>query len=121
MKFNCTQCGLCCSRIGRVLADVEASPFREELLKFPYKALDNGACEKYDPATKQCTVYETRPDICNVDKMKKYYKAGISKSEYYSLMEKSCLDLQRQELGSGTSDFHAELLEGGKLLAKEVG
>ena len=39
---------------------------------FPYTVKeDKKTCEKFDEKTRLCTIYNTRPDVCNVEKM--YY------------------------------------------------
>ena len=61
--FPCTNCGLCCKNIKDV----------KELKNFDR---GDGICKYLDLETNLCTIYDTRPDICNIDKMfeKKYFK-----------------------------------------------
>ncbi len=70
MKFPCTSCGLCCKKVGRLLA---SGIDNQEVKEFPYKALENGTCEMY--IDNKCSVYETRPNLCNVEYMGKKYRA----------------------------------------------
>ena len=53
--MNCTFCGACC-------AQVRGEPWLSQL---PIRA--DGSCANYDRWTKQCMIYETRPDICRND------------------------------------------------------
>ena len=80
--FPCSNCGLCCQNISTV----------KELKDFD---LGNGICKFYVTETQSCGIYETRPDICRVDKMftLKYYK-DYSKEEFYKLNAKACNEIQ---------------------------
>ncbi|SUX27617.1 Uncharacterised protein [Cedecea davisae] len=53
-SFPCVQCGLCCQRVN----------FAEET-----RALDrgDGTCRYYNAASRGCSIYNERPDICRVD------------------------------------------------------
>lgn len=53
--FPCSSCGACCRRVGAITAG---------------KALDrgDGICMHLDTDTNLCTIYETRSDICRVDR-----------------------------------------------------
>jgi len=55
IKFNCTGCGCCCSRVGKAMDNMKR-------LGFPYNAKEDGSCEMLDE-NKQCKVYENRPDV----------------------------------------------------------
>lgn len=52
--FPCVQCGLCCQRVS--LAEETRSLDRGD-----------GTCLHYDAASKGCSIYNDRPDICRVD------------------------------------------------------
>ncbi len=76
--FKCDKCGKCCKMVGQ---------------KSMYKHLDrgDGICRYFDEDTNLCSIYENRPDICNVDKMYElFYKNILSKSEYYKLNYEAC-------------------------------
>jgi len=81
-ETNCTICGLCCQHISKV----------SELKEFD---LGNGTCKYYEHTTKQCKIYDSRPDICKVDVMydKRYYKE-FSPSEYAISNASICNSLQ---------------------------
>ncbi len=74
--FQCIQCGLCCRKIDKV---PELNDFHN----------GNGICKYLN--NNKCSIYETRPDICNVEIMyqKEYYKY-MSKKEFYEENYKVC-------------------------------
>ncbi len=69
MKFACTSCSACCKRIGLVIEQAKQ-------IGFPYGVNEKGWCEKLGE-NGLCMVYETRPDMCNIEKM---YKLNFSQS-----------------------------------------
>lgn len=79
--FKCDKCGQCC----RHLANSEI-----------YKELDrgDGVCKYLDGNL--CSIYDNRPDICNVDKaFELYFKDVISKDDYLKFNREACLILKR--------------------------
>ena len=64
------------------------------------------SCKKYDPATRQCTIYDSRPDICRIDRMWEKVRAkegefkGISQGEFHVIQAHHCHRLQN-DLGLG--------------------
>lgn len=77
-QFPCYQCGACCCNVNRS---------KETLF------LDNGngVCRYYDHQTKLCTIYETRPDICRVDKQYQLnYKNKYSWAEFIEINTIAC-------------------------------
>lgn len=95
--FNCTQCGLCCLH-ARELFQGHRESFNGDVAKeFPYKFDEGGACEKFDKKTKLCTVYETRPEICNITAMFKHFPVKVDIEEYFRLNEEACKVLQQAE------------------------
>lgn len=81
MKFNCDCCGICCKNIGNI-----------PQLKF----YDNGSgqCIHLTKDNK-CSIYDKRPEICNVSIMyKKYYSNSFTKIEFYELNYKICIKLK---------------------------
>jgi Fe-S-cluster containining protein len=80
--FPCSGCGLCCQNIGHI----------EELKEFNR---GDGVCKYYDFASKLCLIYETRPDICQIDTMyQKEYFQKFTKEEFYKLNAEVCNKLQ---------------------------
>ena len=49
----------------------------------------DGACANLNEKN-QCSIYETRPDICRVDKMYKIKNLSISEKDYYIESTKMC-------------------------------
>lgn len=84
MSFPCSGCGLCCKNIQKV----------EELKDFD---LGNGICKYLDLISNDCTIYDSRPDICSIDKMfEKEYKTYFEKKEFYILNANVCNQLQEE-------------------------
>ena len=86
MKFKCTGCGLCCKSVEKALEAAKTGdkndPIVQELLSFPYSTVD-GVCEMLNE-NGECKVYDSRPDICDVNKtFKKHHKGTKSKKEYF--------------------------------------
>jgi len=80
--LTCSSCGLCCQHIAKV----------PELKEFN---LGNGTCKYYDALNKSCKIYETRPDICRVDRMYELrYHKDFTKEEYRISNAKICNSLQ---------------------------
>jgi len=80
---------------------------------FPYGVKADGmTCEKFDEKTRQCTVYATRPDMCNVEKM--FYiihsKNGLTKKEAFLKEAEICNEFIAAD----------KLDPGSKLLTKKV-
>ena len=42
-----------------------------------------------------CEIYDSRPDICNVEKMYSAFASQMSKDEYYRRMTESCLQIKK--------------------------
>jgi hypothetical protein len=81
--FKCDCCGACCRNLH--LSEI-------------YKELDrgDGVC-KYLVGN-LCSIYENRPDICNVDKAYNLYFSKImTKEEYYSQNYNTCKILKEKE------------------------
>jgi len=79
--FPCTKCGCCCKR-GQDGLDL----LLKNGIKFPYKMKANGECEMLE--NNKCKVYETRPDICNIDSMARITK--IPKKHFYKQNAIAC-------------------------------
>ena len=82
--WKCKECGACCYFIDKA---------KKMGYDFPYKANKDGSCEKL--VDNRCSIYETRPDICNVEKVRRVL--GMEYFEYYELMEKSCEEVRRSK------------------------
>lgn len=74
MEFNCSGCGLCCKKVGQAVKAARVALRKgnidlrtKTVATFPFKTSPEGACSKLDENGK-CSIYETRPDVCRVDK-----------------------------------------------------
>jgi hypothetical protein len=82
--FPCSNCGLCCRNINKA----------KELKQFD---LGNGTCKYLDIVSNACVIYDTRPDVCNIDTMfEKEYKQNFQKKEFYILNANVCNHLQAE-------------------------
>jgi Fe-S-cluster containining protein len=79
MKFPCSGCGCCCKRIKSVVDFLKLKDTNSPLY-FPYHWDSKGACNKLNDQN-ECTVYEIRPLICNVEKLTEFL--GYDKKEFY--------------------------------------
>lgn len=83
--FPCIECGLCCRKVGEV-----------EAMK---SLLDEtrGCCKYLDQDKRKCTIYETRPILCNVSCMyDEYFSNSMSEEEFIQLNLKVCYQLNEE-------------------------
>lgn len=75
MKFPCKACGECCRHVdGHVSLD-----------------RGDGVCRHFDEQTLLCSVYESRPLACNVDKVyTTYFKQSLGPKAYYMTQAVAC-------------------------------
>lgn len=73
MEFQCSKCGACCRRAGKW----GIMPQRED-----------GACIHLSEDN-TCKIYDTRPEICRVEKMAER-NTKMSKVEYYKYSNSIC-------------------------------
>lgn len=95
--FPCSGCGACCKHINE----------SDELKEFD---LGNGVCKHLDLITNSCKIYDTRPDVCRVDKMFdiEFYK-DFSQEEFYIKNAEICNKLQ--ELHKIDTNYRIDLKE----------
>ena len=95
MSFQCTKCGLCCTRIDKILASSPPWPWMRQMIAgFPYGAKENGYCEQFDAETGLCMVYDNRPLLCDIDRAAAELDLGMSKFEWYRMNYEGCKILQ---------------------------
>jgi len=76
LKFPCTGCGICCTRVWLAKGTLS----KEE---FPFDVKKDGSCEMLGKDN-TCKVYENRPDICRIDKMyEKEHSKTMTRKEAY--------------------------------------
>lgn len=83
MVFPCNQCGWCCQNLQN-----------SEI----YHSLDDGTgvCKFFDKEMKICTIYDHRPQICNINAMYHSSFSFMRYEEYIELNIKACQTAQKQ-------------------------
>lgn len=102
-KFNCNACGACCLNAGERVKDARAKMGTQyenrvvrELANFPYGFDETGRCEKLGTDNK-CTIYDSRPLICSVDRVyEKFVNKSMELQEYYDFQNRACRVLQKR-------------------------
>jgi Fe-S-cluster containining protein len=76
--FECSRCGACCSNLKEFHGI--------------YDDLDNGngCCKYFDSTTKLCTIYDTRPQKCNIDESFRRFSSFVSYSIYIESTKIGC-------------------------------
>lgn len=101
LSYGCTGCSLCCRKIGETIERVKnmdsKDPFIKAFQDFPYKADEDGVCEKLGEDGK-CTVYEDRPLVCSIPRMfQRFYKGKETRKQHYLSEAKICNRMIRKE------------------------
>lgn len=82
--FSCDKCGLCCMHIDESTID-------EELNR------GDGVCKYFDDTTHLCTIYDSRPIYCNVDKFyDDFLSEKYTRQEFYDVNYESCKKLKER-------------------------
>lgn len=90
MSFKCSKCGKCCRNLDK-------NSIYEDLHD------GDGVCRYLDVQTNLCTVYDNRPEKCNVDlAYEKYFSSTYSKEQYYKLNYESCRNLKSSTINNTT-------------------
>ena len=88
MEFICTQCGACCRHAGEWGGAKYGLPIKED-----------GSCGHLK--NNQCSIYDKRPDVCNVKKLgKKVIKKSnlsINIIDWYIFNSKLCNKMIKEE------------------------
>lgn len=100
ISYGCTACGLCCKKVGETIENVKdkdgSNSFIKAFQDFPYKANEDGSCEKLGEDGK-CTVYEDRPLVCSVPRMfQRFWKKRQTRKQHYLTEAKLCNKKIRQ-------------------------
>ncbi len=81
MGFECDKCGLCCR-------NVHLLPGYEFLNR------GDGVC-RYLTADNHCSIYDHRPDVCNIDRLYESKVAGkMTREQFYELNYAVCNELK---------------------------
>tara|TARA_R100000152_G_C6702757_1_gene131945 strand:+ start:108 stop:533 length:426 start_codon:yes stop_codon:yes gene_type:complete len=88
-SFPCTKCGLCCKQLANTLTAKHSLPQKlQDLISiFPYRPKPDGSCPKLTEDG-LCSVYETRPIICNIDLSSKLFNYNIT--DWYRINAENC-------------------------------
>lgn len=82
--FPCSNCGACCKSIR--LSSLTISLDRGD-----------GICRHFDESGNLCSIYETRPQVCNVQSMyEKHYKNDYAWPVFVEINKQSCEVLAKQ-------------------------
>lgn len=94
-KFNCSKCGKCCYQLKNVIENkhkISSRIIRQMIDAFPYSFDKYGKCEKL--TNNQCSVYNTRPDLCNVvTTWKRAFADKMSLDDYFQINKQMCKQL----------------------------
>lgn len=77
-EFKCDCCGLCCMNLN--MSEI-------------YSDLDrgDGVCIYFDMKTKLCSIYDKRPEKCNIDKTyERLYQGEMIREQFYQLNYEMC-------------------------------
>lgn len=92
LAFPCQQCGLCCQHVNLAAE----SQFLDR---------GDGTCRHYVAASKLCSIYAERPDICRVGQQYTMRYARLyAWDEYVALNLHVCARLQEQEKRGASSE-----------------
>lgn len=84
-EFPCNQCGLCCEHLaGSSL----------------YHDLDDGSgtCKYFDRKSRLCTIYEHRPQKCNINAAYVWFQTQMNYETYSKLNLEACQKLKEESL-----------------------
>ena len=81
IEFKCDKCGKCCENLN---------------LSHEYDDLNDGSgiCIYFDKDTRLCSIYDRRPDKCNVTKSYQKMKDRLTYDEYLELNYSACRKLK---------------------------
>ena len=83
--YECDCCGLCCMNVGD-------SPLYYDLDR------GDGICLFFDCKSHLCSIYDERPDRCNIDKTYElYFRNIMSKEQYYQFNYDACKKLKGEK------------------------
>lgn len=87
--FECSGCALCCRHLAKAIENVKAWDWAKKAAdEFPYKALADGECEML--VDNRCSVYETRPLLCDIERAADELDLPFSKAEWFRLNAMAC-------------------------------
>ena len=114
-NFPCTKCGLCCKQLANTLANQHSLPQKlQDLLSiFPYRPKPDGSCPKLTEDG-LCSVYETRPIICNIKLAAQVLNHDIT--DWYRINAENCNNLINN--AGISTDYLVKIEESSKKITK---
>lgn len=92
VNFKCRMCGMCCHNIHYWKKNLSLLRIllNDDTIDFPYKDT-KGVCEML--SDNKCSIYESRPIVCNTEKMYKllHQVTGMEKSDFLKYQTISCI------------------------------
>ncbi len=88
--FTCKKCGKCCTLFHLFTKGT-----------YPRNELDSGdgTCKYFDRETRLCTIYASRPLICNHDRYyDEYLKDRITREEFDAFLNIFCERIRRDDV-----------------------
>ena len=82
-EFQCDKCGLCCQNLN-------ANSLYDDLND------GTGVCKYYDKETHLCTIYEDRPEKCNVKETYAYYSNIMDYEDYLKYNYEACRKMKKE-------------------------
>ena len=76
------QCGACCYLDPEERPDLEASLTPQELAQYLRMVGEDGWCVRFDPKTRECSIYEDRPAFCRVTLLEFQQRYGIAAEDF---------------------------------------
>lgn len=94
LMFSCDKCGLCCRRVGQFAYMHE------------YDRGD-GVC-KHLTDDNLCAIYDSRPDICNTDKMyERVFASKMSREDFDKMNMDACVSMKGSNFTHNQCAEHA--------------
>lgn len=88
--FQCQKCGTCCTLFHLF---PENNFWRGELDS------GDGTCRYFDRSSRLCTIYDSRPVICNnIRYYNEYLKDFMTRGEFDALLNEDCRKIRSDEI-----------------------
>ena len=94
-SWSCIEnCGACCYFDLTERKDLSRILSREDIAVITSMTRNDGWCKHFDKSNKKCTIYESRPHFCRVNKFSKSFK------DYLKNGDKFLIDCCKQHISS---------------------
>ena len=85
---------MCCQRMDKVKKTIYPWDWMNKLVAdFPYDTDEAGQCEMLIDG--QCSVYEMRPMLCNIERIADMIDIGMNKETWFEINYRGCESLQK--------------------------